>query len=57
MNDIKETDQLLEMCKHQGYVPIGCIMPGMMVLCFINQGDDPCKGCNNDRLKCKGRSR
>jgi hypothetical protein len=45
----------LEMCKKQGYVPIGCTMPGQIILELIKQSKDPCHCCNEDRDICKGK--
>lgn len=43
------------MCIQQGYVPSTCKMDGQMCWLLIQEGKDPCKGCNNDRVKCNGR--
>lgn len=51
------TDHLLEMAKGQGYVPKDCILNGNIVMGLINDGKDPCVGCNADRLKCNGRDK
>ena len=44
-----------KMAVNQGYVPATCTLPGQLVMVLMNSGEDPCKGCNNDRQKCKGR--
>lgn len=48
-------DAMLEICKAQGYVPEGCLLPGPIVWMLINQSEDPCAGCNHDRSICGGR--
>ena len=48
-------DLMREMCIGQGYVPSGCYLTGMIVFRIIQQGGDPCKGCNLDRGICGGR--
>lgn len=45
------------MCIKQGYVPSTCTMEGQMCFLLVQKQGDPCKGCNADREKCKGRSR
>jgi hypothetical protein len=47
--------KMRELCIRQGYVPTGCTMDGFMIMAFVSGGDDPCKGCNESREKCKGR--
>ncbi len=49
-------DIMLKMAIGQGYVPNGCTLDGMIVMGLINRGEDPCKGCNNDRINCNGRN-
>ena len=48
-------DMYKEMCIQQGYVPNTCTMDGQMCWLLVNSQGDPCKGCNEDRNKCKGR--
>ena len=48
-------DILLGMAKKQGYVPQTCLLGGHVVMGLVNQGDDPCKGCQGPREICKGR--
>lgn len=43
------------MCIHQGYVPSTCKMDGQMCWLLIQEGKDPCKECNYNRVKCNGR--
>ena len=55
--DTADTDDfLLSMVIMQGYVPNTCLLAGITVMELVNDGKDPCKGCNCDRIKCKGRS-
>lgn len=37
-----------EMCIRQGYVPSYCKLDGIMVWLLIQEGKNPCKGCNCD---------
>ena len=37
---------MLKICIGQGYVPSGCKMDGMLVWLLINEGRNPCDGCN-----------
>ena len=46
-------DILLIMAKNQGYVPKECKLNGQIVMGLINQGQNPCKGCNIDCGKNK----
>lgn len=48
-------DVHLAMCKDQGYVPRTCLLNGQLVFALINEGKDPCKGCECPREKCCGR--
>jgi len=50
-------DMLLLMAIHQGYVPDTCLLGGQTVMGLMNSGADPCKGCECDRDKCKGREK
>jgi len=52
-----EKDDMLKLCKQQGYVPPGCVLPGVIVYGLTNKQGDACKGCNEDRAKCGGRPR
>jgi len=48
-------DHLLNMAKMQGYVPKGCLLGGGTVMTVINEGDNPCHGCEGPRNKCGGK--
>ena len=48
-------DIFLQMCIKQGYVPKTCLLGGQLVFALVNDGKDPCEGCNCDRTKCNGR--
>lgn len=37
---------MLKICVRQGYVPADCKMDGMLVWLLINEGRNPCDGCN-----------
>ena len=37
---------MLNICIGQGYVPSGCKMDGMLVWLLIQDGKNPCDGCN-----------
>jgi len=41
----------------QGYVPKDCTLNGGVVWALINQSEDPCDGCNEQRSVCHGRPR
>lgn len=43
------------MCIQQGYVPSTCQMDGQLCWLLVQEGKDPCKGCNYNRAKCDGR--
>ena len=49
----------MQMMIEQGYVPDTCQLPedhgGLLIWTEVNKGNDPCWGCNLDRLVCKGR--
>jgi len=47
----------LAMAIGQGYVPRTCLLGGMIVISEINEGRDPCVGCEGPRDKCKGRGK
>jgi len=55
IKDEKVPDDMLELCKEQGYVPANCYLNGMVVYALVNKGEDPCAGCNLNRNKCGGR--
>ncbi len=46
-----------QMSIQQGYVPPTCTLDGTLVWLLINEGKDPCKGCNANRSVCNGRSK
>lgn len=50
-----DEDILRIMAISQGYVPKDCYLNGSLVMVIVNEGKDPCKGCNLDRNKCGGR--
>ena len=52
---MKKEDIFHDMVVQQGYVPATCTLDGQLVLLLVNKGNDPCAGCNMDRLVCKGR--
>lgn len=52
-----ERDIMREMCAQQGWVPPTCLLPGMVVFGLMQRNEDPCAGCNHDRIRCKGRPR
>ena len=39
---------MLKICIGQGYVPADCKLDGMLVWLLINDGKNPCDGCNAD---------
>lgn len=43
------------MCIQQGYVPSSCKMDGQLCWLLVNEGKDPCMGCNYNRTECNGR--
>jgi len=45
----------LNMAKGQGCVPKGCLLGRMIVATLVDQGKDPCQGCEHPRSKCGGR--
>ena len=45
----------LQMAKGQGYVPVTCLLGGIIVMAMVTKGEDPCAGCAGPRDKCKGR--
>ncbi len=50
-----EDDIQLKMAIGQGYVPSTCLLGGLIVMDEINNGRDPCCGCEGPRHKCGGR--
>lgn len=51
------SDMLLQMATGQGYVPVNCLLGGRVVMALVNEGKDPCKGCEGPRDLSKGRSK
>ena len=47
-------DILLGMAKMQIYIPQTCLLGGLIVMGAINNGDNPCWGCEGPRKKCHG---
>ena len=47
-------DMLLGMAKMQGYVPKTCLLNGATVMDEIQEGRNPCWGCEGPRDKCGG---
>lgn len=41
-------NEMLKLCIGQGYVPADCKLDGMLVWLLINEGKNPCDGCNAD---------
>ena len=56
-DDADPNDIQLQMMKGQGYVPNGCLLAGNVVWGLVNDGKDPCKGCEGPRDRCGGRSK
>lgn len=50
-------DPLRDMCINQGYVSKTCTMTGELIFALVNSHEDPCKGCNENRIICKGRKK
>jgi len=44
------------MCVQQGYVPSTCTMDGQYCWMLVNSQGDPCKGCNENRNICLGKT-
>lgn len=49
-------DTMKDLCIKQGYVPSTCTLDGMLVWALTNDQGDACKGCNESREICKGRT-
>jgi len=47
-------DILLAMAKGQGYVPKTCLLGGETVMLEVNNGNNPCDGCQGPRDRCGG---
>ena len=50
-----EDDIKLSMAIQQGFVPKTCLLGGDTIMLCMNEGKDPCIGCQGPREKCKGR--
>lgn len=50
-------DMMLAMSIGQGYVPKTCLLGGRVVLGMVNEGKDPCAGCEGPRERCHGRAK
>lgn len=48
-------DAALWMAKHQGYVPKTCLLGGVVVMDEVNNGRNPCWGCEGPRERCHGK--
>lgn len=46
-------DKLREVCIKQGYVTGKCMLDGRLILGLIQNGKNPCLGCNVDRSICR----
>lgn len=46
-------DKLREVCIKQGYVTGKCMLDGRLILGLIQNGKNPCLGCNMDRSICR----
>lgn len=54
-NEADNDDILLKLSIKQGYVPETCLLGGETIILTVHEGNDPCNGCNCNRVKCKGR--
>jgi hypothetical protein len=50
-------DIQLKMAREQGYVPMTCLLGGIVVMDEIRNGRDACAGCEAPRGKCHGRQK
>jgi hypothetical protein len=48
-------DMMLGMAKMQGYVLQRCLLGGVVVMSEVNEGRNPCWGCEGPREKCGGK--
>lgn len=48
-------DPIRDLAIKQGYVPEKCDLNGTIVMLLVNEGTDPCAGCNVERSVCGGR--
>jgi hypothetical protein len=52
-----QDDMQLRMAKMQGYVPQTCLLGGTVVMDEVNNGRNPCWGCEGPREKCGGKNK
>lgn len=45
------------MCVQQWYIPSTCLLDGQIVWLLINEGKNPCDGCNHRRDICHGKEK
>ncbi len=45
-NEITQKDEMLNLCIQQGYIPPNCTLNGMIVFGLVQEGKNPCIGCN-----------
>lgn len=56
--DTPDTDDIkLGMAKMQGYVPQTCLLNGMTIMNEVNNGRNPCMGCEGPIDICKGKTK
>lgn len=48
-----EDDIMLKLCIDQGYVPKTCLLGGQIIFALVYGGENPCKGCQGPRGKCR----
>ncbi len=48
-------DGMLRIAIGQGYVPATCLLGGMIAMAEVQDGKNPCHGCNGPREKCNGK--
>lgn len=53
--DKRDGDMFLHTAILRGDVPETCLLLGQLVMALVNDGQDPCAGCNHDRNVCNGR--
>lgn len=44
--DLIHNHSMLNLCIQQGYVPPNCTLDGIIAFGLIQEGKNPCKGCN-----------
>jgi len=55
--EVPRSDFQHAMCVQQGYIPSTCLLAGPVIWGLVNEGKDPCKGCEGDRSVCHGREK